>query len=108
MSQSIPNYQELLDEVMSLSQSLLDHARQGDWDSLPVLMEQRHKLMTEMFQGLSDGNDVEHVTAQMHNLQQMDKEVMLLAADTRNELVSNIQSLQLGRKASHLYSESNS
>lgn len=110
-SQAKADYRAASTEIMDLSQSILDHARQGHWQDLPDLMQRRHGMMTSLFadpsgsDGFAGSEEVDDVADDIHKIQVMNEEITLLAEDARQDITSNIQSLQRGRKASHLYSE---
>lgn len=98
-------------EIIDLSQRILDHARQANWEDLPDLIERRHSMMTSLlsdpsgFSSFASFEGAGDVADEIHKIQQLNEEIMLLAEDARHDITSNIQSLQRGRKAHHLYSE---
>ncbi len=93
-----------LTKILDLSSSMLDKARDGDWERVQELEQGRQQLFAQSFP-LKSGQvtDASALSAQIHKIIELDKETMQLAAKCRKEFSGLIGKLTTGRQAVAAY-----
>lgn len=94
-----------IDMLMSLTQDLLRSARAADWDETTQLEAARRPLLYQIFGAVKPGKHIRY-RALLQEILSVDREIMLLAQQRRDELAGLLHQVGHGRTALKAY-ESN-
>lgn len=94
-----------IDMLMSLSHNLLHCARAGDWDATTQLEAERRPLLYQIFGAVTRGKHIRYHTL-LQDILSVDREIMQLAQQRRDELAGLLHQVGQGRTALKAY-ESN-
>ena len=100
MEQAVSN----LNKIIELSSSMLETARKDDWEQVLVLERQRKTIFDQTFP--LDTNIIKDVTGLAKQVQQvsdLDKEILSLAAKSREGLSRLVRDISTGRQAVNAY-----
>ncbi len=93
-----------LDKILELSSSMLNIAREGDWEKVQVIEQQRKKLFDKTFPLDEDAiTDPAALRQQIKKIADLDKETMTLMAESRKELSGLANKISSGRQAVGAY-----
>ncbi len=95
-----------LKKIVELSGSMLTTAREGDWERVQEIEQQRQKLLDEAFP--LDNNNVVNPAALTQQIQQIvdfDKQTMALMEQGRKELAGLKKKISSGRQAVSAYQD---
>ncbi len=93
-----------LTKIIDLSSSMLGNARDGEWDQVQQLEQQRQQLFTQTFPLDKDSiTDAAALTAQIQKIVDLDKETMQFAVKGRKEFTGLMGKLATGRQAVAVY-----
>lgn len=95
-----------IDMLMSLTQDLLRSARAADWDATTQLEAERRPLLYQVFGSVTPGKHIRYHSL-LQEILSVDREIMQLAQQRRDELASLLHQVGHGRTALKAY-ESNS
>ena len=94
-----------LGQLISVSQTMLDKAREGAWDDVFVLEAERSELIRLFFlepiQQTYANTDA--VSAVIQSILAMDRDIMALGALKRLDLAQTLQAMDQGKKAVKAY-----
>ena len=91
-----------IDLLRTLTRDLLNSARRGDWDTATHLETQRRPLLYRVFGEVAPGSHVQHQTL-LHEILDVDREIMRLAQQHREELGGLLRQVGHGRVALKAY-----
>jgi len=92
-----------LQQLITLSDTMLQKAREQAWDELFELEQHRREAMQLFFlQGVA-AEDARTVAAGIELIMARDRELMALATATRDELAQTLQKMDRGKKAVKAY-----
>ena len=92
-----------LQQLIALSDTMLQKAREQAWDELFELEQQRREVMQLFFlQGVAAA-DARAVAAGIELIMARDRDLMDLATATRDELAQTLQKMDQGKKAVKAY-----
>ncbi len=96
--------QSNLNVLIELSSSMLAAARQGDWDRVQEIEQQRKTLLDQTVPLDTDSmTDPVVVAEQIRKIADLDKETMRLATESRAELFGLVNKISSGRQAVNAY-----
>lgn len=96
---------EQIDMLMSLTQDLLRSARAADWDATTQLEADRRPLLYQIFGAVTPGKHIRYRSL-LQEILSVDREIMQLAQQRRDELAGLLHQVGHGRTALKAY-ESN-
>ncbi len=96
--------QSPLDEILSLSATMLDCAREQDWIGVTNLEVTRGALLKAVFEG-GQQPAPETLTRMIQQLLESDRELIALGEQARGEFVAALGEMRQGRRAQTAYSE---
>ena len=94
---------ELLKQILQLSERMLELARGGDWDAVLPLEKERRDLIVDCFAQGNSFRNIERATRRIQKILDMDSSLVSLGAGYRGELAAALQNLQRGRNATQAY-----
>jgi septal ring factor EnvC (AmiA/AmiB activator) len=93
-----------LDRIVELSASMLAVAREGDWEQVQELEQQRQSLLDQTFPLDKDSiSDADALTKQIQKISDIDKETMALMVKGRKEFSRLANKISSGRQAVNSY-----
>ncbi len=93
-----------LNKIIDLSSSMLDNARNGEWEQVQELEQQRQELFSQIFPLDKDFiTDASALTLQIRKIADLDKETMQLAGSGLKESTGLLGKLVAGRQAVAAY-----
>jgi hypothetical protein len=93
-----------LNKIIELSSSMLEAARNGDWERVQSLEQQRKSIFDQVFPLDTDSiKDVPAVTKQVQEIYDLDKEIMVLASKSHKEFSEVVGKIATGRQAVNAY-----
>ena len=104
MADNTPALVLLLDQT----QQLLSLAQAGDWDAVTQLESQRRPLLRNTFDPASAQMQSEPYQRALREILDADRAVMALAAQRRDDLREQLQSVGQGRSAVRAYGQNRS
>ena len=94
---------EDLQQLLSISLTMLEKAREESWDEVFVLEAERTELIRLFFLEPVQQNDVEAVAAAIQSLLAIDRDIMVLGSLKKLDLAQSRQHLDQGKKAVKAY-----
>lgn len=92
-----------LQQLITLSDTMLEKAREQAWDELFELEQQRREAMQKFFLHGVAAADARVVAAGIELIMARDRDLMDLAKATRDKLVQTLQKMDQGKKAVKAY-----
>lgn len=92
-----------LTQLLSQTQQLLALAQAGDWDAVAQLESERRPLLRSTFDPASTQTQSDPYQRALRQILDMDQTVMALAAQRRDDLRDQLQSVGQGRSAVRAY-----
>jgi uncharacterized protein YoxC len=93
-----------LNKIVELSESMLAIARDGDWEQVQVVEQQRQKLFKKTFPLNRDTiADPALLAQKIQKIADLDRETMTLMQDSRKELSGLANKISSGRQAVGAY-----
>jgi hypothetical protein len=93
-----------LNEIIELSSSMLSIAKEGDWERVQEIEQQRQKLLDQTFPLDKDSiSDPAALSQQIKKISEIDRETMALMLDSRDELSGLANKISSGREAVSAY-----
>ena len=89
--------------IISLSNQMLENARQQRWDDLSAIEDQRRQLLTEFFSRPVKGPK-SALANSIRSILEKDREIVRLGAEKREELRGALQKFNRQKHAVHAYS----
>jgi len=97
------NHNEFLANLLALSETMLEHGRQGEWEDVERLEAVRRQGLEACFATPVAAADASTARDLLERLLKVDKELTALAAHTRDEAGARLAELRTGRRASAAY-----
>ena len=92
-----------LRQVMAISRTMLEKAREESWDDVFVLEAERSKLIRLFFSEPFQQEYAEAVAAGIQAIMVIDRDIMALGALKRLDLAQTLQAMDQGKKAVKAY-----
>ncbi len=92
-----------LQQLISLSQTMLKKAREESWDDVFVLEAERRELIGLFFLGPIQQVSAAAVTAGIQSIMTMDRDLMALGLQKKFELAQILHNMDQGKKAVKAY-----
>ena len=92
-----------LQQLLSISLTMLEKAREESWDEVFVLEAERTELIRLFFLEPVQQNDVEAVAAAIQSLLAIDCDIIVLGSLKKLDLAQTLQHLDQGKKAVKAY-----
>jgi hypothetical protein len=92
-----------LQQLISLSQTILEKARQDLWDEVGILETERSELIELFFSEPIEPKDTEAVGAGIQAILAMDRDTMALGSLTMVNLSETLHKFEQGKKAVKAY-----
>jgi len=99
----MPAREELLNSIIDMTQKMLDHAQQQEWEALNLLEEKRRTLITAFFDQQKTLSDAHQISIQ--TIIQLDEKTQQLVTTKRNDVGQSIQSLGQKRHVHSAYAD---
>jgi len=90
-------------EIDAMTNSMLNHARSGEWDSVIKIEADRQNTMQVFFADNPQQQDAEWIAAGIKSIMIMDKEIMQLGKSGVQELGRQLHNIHKGKKAQQAY-----
>jgi len=90
-----------LQQLISLSQTMLEKAREESWDDVFVLEAERSELIRLFF--LEPVQQTDAVAAGIQSMMAIDRDIMALGTLKRLDLAQTLQAMDQGKKAVKAY-----
>jgi len=90
-----------LQQLIALSQTMLEKAREESWDDVFVLEAERSELIRLFF--LEPLQQADAVATGIQSIMAIDRDIMALGALKRFELAQTLQTMDQGKKAVKAY-----
>ena len=90
-----------LQQLISLSRTMLEKAREESWDDVFVLEAERSELIRLFF--LEPIQQADAVAAGIQSMMAIDRDIMALGALKRFDLAQTLQNMDQGKKAVKAY-----
>lgn len=94
-----------LDAINSLGKKMLDACEQEQWESLPDMETEHRQLVEEFFIPAPTENEVEAVTKAIHQIQEMEKELIKRCTEARQDCLTQLGKIDVGKRANTAYSD---
>lgn len=101
----MPDMTPALAQLSDQTQRLLALARSGDWDAVTQLEAERRPLLRSTFDPASAVTQSEPYQRVLRDILDADREIMSLAAQRRDDLRNQLQSVGQGRSAMRAYGQ---
>lgn len=95
---------QVLQQLISLSQAMLDKARQEEWDEVVVLEAERGGLINSFFSEPIQQEDAEAVGIAIQAIIAIDRDTMALGDLAKSALAQTLHTFSQGKKAVKAYS----
>jgi len=92
-----------LQQVMAISRTMLEKAREESWDDVFVLEAERSELIRLFFSEPVQQEYAEAVAAGIQSIMVTDRDIMALGALKRLDLAQTLQAMDQGKKAVKAY-----
>jgi len=92
-----------LQQVMAISRTMLEKAREESWDDVFVLEAERSELIRLFFSEPVQQEYAEAVAAGIQSIMVIDRDIMALGALKRLDLAQALQAMDQGKKAVKAY-----
>ena len=92
-----------LRQVMAISRTMLEKAREESWDDVFVLEAERSELIRLFFSEPVQQEYAEAVAAGIQSIMVIDRDIMALGALKRLDLAQTLQAMDQGKKAVKAY-----
>jgi hypothetical protein len=92
-----------LQQVMAISRTMLEKAREESWDDVRVLEAERSELIRLFFSEPVQQEYAEAVAAGIQSIMVIDRDIMALGALKRLDLAQTLQAMDQGKKAVKAY-----
>lgn len=89
--------------VLRLSQQIAELARRQDWQSARLLEAERHSAMQELFSHPDINEALPSMTSILHEVMQLDAEVIIKGETELQEMSSQLNELGKGKRAVNAY-----
>jgi len=94
---------QLLDEILSLTRQLHQHASQAQWDHLSPLEQARTGLIERCFPLDGSITDPAQAATTISEIISLDRQVMDRVRDAQQEIGQQLGKFRQGREATHAY-----
>ena len=98
-------YEKKLSEILIISQTMLDHAKRGEWPELTQIEDRRRTLLEDFFSQTITPDMASSIEEVIRQVMTMDKEVISLGEDTQKQMASDLRDIGKGKVASKAYTD---
>lgn len=92
-----------LDAINTLGKKMLDACEQEQWESLPGMEVEHRQLVEEFFIPAPTESEVEAVTRAIHQIQELEKELIQRCTEARQDCLTQLGKIDVGKRASAAY-----
>ncbi len=92
-----------LEQLIALSQAMLENAEAERWDDLMVLEVERRELLERFFSEPIQQDDTEVIANAIHSILSIDEKILELGVAKRFDILQILQDLDQGKKAIKAY-----
>jgi len=92
-----------LQDMVALSRTMLEKAREQSWDDVFELEQRRRELMQLFFAKPVAVEDAQTVSTGIQEIMDIDRDLMALGGAARDELAQTLQKMDQGKKAVKAY-----
>ena len=103
-SQSM-EYEQTLSEILTISQTMLDHAKRGEWPELSQIESRRSKLLEDFFAQTITPEMASTIEEIIRQVMAIDKEVIVLGEEMQKQMGKDLQNMAKGKVATKAYTE---
>ncbi|MFA7618489.1 MAG: flagellar protein FliT [Thiohalomonadaceae bacterium] len=100
---SITERRATLTALVSLSEQMLECARKGEWDAVPVLETQRREGLEAFFSNATLPEEAAFIEPALEGILEIDRQLIELATESREVAAAKLKDLQQGRRAQSAY-----
>ncbi|MCW8890212.1 MAG: flagellar protein FliT [Sedimenticola sp.] len=93
----------MIQQLLTLSQEMLEFAEKGEWEPVGSLQEKRLQLMEEIFPLDAENMNQSQTAEQIQSILALDKQLMDLAAAQQKEITAELGKFSQGRQATKAY-----
>jgi len=96
------NYESLLVEILSLSKSMLEHAHDGDWDSVATIASDRESFVITMPDASMTGISMENAKQMLESILEVNQQLEALGREEMNRCATEVKKVvsnKVGAKA---------
>jgi len=94
----------LTEEILKLTQSMLEAAQKSQWNEVQVQERRRQVLLHDLhLNEVSEGNGGQAIAANLEHTMDLNDQLVDLGVQARSELEENMGTLRRGRKANLAY-----
>ena len=94
-----------LDAINTLGKKMLNACEQQQWESLPGMEAEHRLLVEEFFIPVPTESEVEAVTKAIHQIQEIEKELIQRCTEARKDCLTQLGKIDVGKRASAAYSD---
>jgi hypothetical protein len=105
LSSGMNDRNDLLQELLSLHQLMLQWAEEGNWVSVAAAEKLRQEHLNSFFREAIPGDRVQETRSALKNMLDINDSIMSLVKKSRGGVGQDISSIQKGRRALAAYGE---
>ena len=98
-------YEQKLSEILTISQTMLDHARRGEWPELTQIETRRHKLLEDFFAQTITPEMASIIEDVIRQVMAVDKEVIALGEDIQKQMGKDLRDIGKGKAVTKAYTD---
>jgi len=106
---ALPNnptaYEQKLSEILTISQTMLAHARRGEWPELTQIEKRRGKLLEDFFSQTITPEMASIIEEVIRQVMDVDKEVIALGEEMQKQMGKDLREIGKGKTATRAYTE---
>ena len=91
--------------ILRCTHEMLSHAREGEWDRLVELEEQRRPMIEAFFSTPPEPHEAPAVAEFIREVQEIDSQVMALAEEGKQATAEALRLLSNRQRAAHAYGD---
>lgn len=84
---------------------MLDACEQEQWESLSGLEDERRQLIEAFFDPAPEAPEVEAVANAVHQIQELEKELIRRCTEVRQECLQQLGNIDVGKRANAAYGD---
>lgn len=97
--------QQMLKQVVQLSEQMLAHAKDNRWDEVTRLEAIRGPLVERAFSAADNKDEVQAARSAIQNILQINEQISKQLASYQTSVTGQLQSIDTGRQATKAYQE---
>ena len=98
-------YEQKLSEILIISQTMLDHAKRGEWPELTQIEKRRGKLLEDFFAQTITPEMASTIEDIIRQVMAVDKEVIAIGEDMQKQMGDDLRKISKGKAATKAYTE---